>query len=212
MTIGVLNAKVKIICTSKYASGLIGKIGVIENTSCGNTCLGVRIAGCENPKSRVGLFWFDAEELEFIENEENVMLSQNEDFIVAGVKFLEGSNRDKEYYYALFANDADAQEGDLVVVQTGHHGLALATISSLDDTDKNKVQCSREIVCVVNTTAFENRKANRAARAKLKKEMDKKVKELQETAIYELLAEKDSTLAAMLEEYTQLTGATDERN
>lgn len=208
MSIAVLNAKVKIIGTSKYDDKYIGKIGVIENTSCGNTCLGVRIAGCENPKSRVGLFWFEMDEIEFIESEENVMLNQNENFMVAGVKFLEGTNKDKEYYYALFADEATAEVGDLVVVQTGHHGLALATISSLDDTDKNKVQCSREIVSVVDTTAFDRRKAQRTARAKLKKGMDKKVKELQETALYELLAEKDPALAAMLAEYKQLNGGT----
>jgi hypothetical protein len=145
-------------------------------------------------------------ELTAFERKENIMLSQNEDFKVAGVKFLSGSNQDKEYYYALFADNADVQVGDLVVVQTEHHGLALAQISSLDDTDKNKVQCSREIVSVVDTSAFEKRKAQREARAKLKKEMDKRVSELQETALYELLAEKDPALAAMLADYKKIVG------
>ena len=206
MSISVLNAKVKILNSDRYGNLYAGLIGVIENTSSGYTSLGIRLPKLHNPRGSSGLYWYAEDEVEFIDREENIMLSQNEDFKVAGVKFLEGSNKDKEYYYALFANDADAQEGDLVVVQTGHHGLALATISSLNDTDKNKVQCSREIVSVVNTTSFENRKANRVARAKLKKEMDKKVKELQETALYELLAEKDPALAAMLEQYKQLNG------
>lgn len=205
MSIAVLNAKVKIIGTSKYATGLIGKIGVIENTSCGNTCLGVRIAGCENPKSRVGLFWFEADEIEFIESEENVMLSQNENFMVAGVKFLDGSNKDKEYFYALFD---EYYVGDLVVVQTGHHGLALAEISSIDCEGKEKVKCSREIITRVDMEQFYKRQEKRKALAQLKKDMDKKVKELQETALYELLAEKDPALAAMLAQYKQLNGGT----
>ncbi len=200
-----LETRVRIVRSSKYSPEIIGKIGIVENTSCSDS-VGVSIDGYYNPRSDKGLFWFYLDEVEFIEREENIMLNHNEDFKVAGVKFLSGSNQDKEYYYALFADDADAQEGDLVVVQTGHHGLALAQISSLDDTDKNKVKCSREIVSVVNTTAFENRKAQRVALAKLKKEMDKRVSELQETALYELLAEKDPALAAMLANYKKLTG------
>lgn len=205
MSIAVLNTKVKIINTSKYATGLIGKIGVIESTSCGNTCFGVRIAGCENPKSSVGLFWFEIDEVEFIESEENVMLSQNEDFTVAGVKFLEGSNKDKEYFYALFD---EYYVGDLVVVQTGHHGLALAEISSIGWSDKERVKCSREIVTRVDMEQFYQRQEKRKALAQLKKDMDKKVKELQETALYELLAEKDPTLATMLADYKKLSGGT----
>jgi hypothetical protein len=205
MSIAVLNAKVKIIATSKYGAKYIGKTGVIENTSCGNTCMGVRIAGCENPKSSVGLFWFAEDEIEFIESEENVMLSQNENFTVAGVKFLEGSNKDKEYFYALFD---EYYVGDLVVVQTGHHGLALAEISSIGWTDKERVKCSREIITRVDMEQFYQRQKKRKALAQLKKDMDKKVKELQETALYELLAEKDPALASMLAEYKQLNGGT----
>ena len=204
MSIAVLNSKVKIIATSKYGTKYIGKMGVIENTSCGNTAFGVRITGCENPKSSVGLFWFSVDEIEFIESEENVMLNSNENFMVAGVKFLDGTNKDKEYFYALF-DEYDV--GDLVVVQTGHHGLALAEISSIDCEGKNRVKCSREIITRVDMGAFYERQEKRNALAKLKKDMDKKVKELQETALYELLAEKDSALAAMLEQYKQLTGA-----
>lgn len=199
-----LDMKVKVIDGSKYGSKYTGKIGVIENTSCGNTCVGVRIAGCENPKSRVGLFWFEADEIEFIESEENVMLSQSENFMVAGVKFLDGNNKDKEYFYALFD---EYYVGDLVVVQTGHHGLALAEISSIGWTDKERVKCSREIITRVDMNAFCERQEKRKALAQLKKDMDKKVKELQETALYELLAEKDPALAGMLEQYKQLTGA-----
>ena len=203
MSVALLNVKVKVVASPKYGAKYIGKLGVIENTSCGNTAFGVRIAGCENPKSSVGLFWFAEEELEFIEREENVMLSQNENFKVAGVKFPEGTNKDKEYFYALFD---DYFVGDLVVVQTGHHGLALAEISSIGWTDKERVKCSREIITRVDMTAFLDRQEKRKALVQLKKDMDKKVKELQETALYELLAEKDPALALMLEQYKTFTG------
>lgn len=208
MSISVINARVTILQSNRYNNSYAGMCGVVENTSSGETSLGIRIPNHFNVRGNSGLFWFAEDEVEFIDRKENIMLNHNEDFKVVGVKFLSGSNQDKEYYYALFPDNADAMEGDLVVVQTGHHGLALAQISSIDDTDKNKVQCSREIVSVVDTSAFENRKAKRVALAKLKADMDKKVKELQETAIYELLAEKDPSLASMLADYKKLTGGT----
>ena len=199
-----LDMKVKVVSGDKYGTKYVGKTGVIENTSCGNTAFGIRLKGCENPKSSKGLFWFSVDEIEFIESEENVMLNQNENFMVAGVKFLDGANRDKEYFYALFD---EYFVGDLVVVQTGHHGLALAEISSIDCEGKNRVKCSREIITRVSMDAFYERQDKRKALAQLKKDMDKKVKELQETALYEMLAEKDPALASMLAEYKQLTGA-----
>jgi hypothetical protein len=196
-------SRVKIISTAKYASGLIGREGIIENTSCGHTIFGVRIEGCTNVKSQYGLFWFQEDEIEFIESEECIMLNQNENFIVAGVKFLEGTNRDKEYYYAMFET---YDVGDLVVVQTGHHGLSIAEIASVDCTDKNKVQCSREIVCKVDMSKFDARQERRASLRKLKKDMDERIKKLQETAIYEMLAKEDKSLAEMLSEYKKLEG------
>lgn len=199
-----LDMKVKVVSGDKYGTKYVGKTGVIENTSCGNTAFGIRLAGYENPKSSKGLFWFSVDEIEFIESEENVMLSRDENFVVAGVKFLDGTNKDKEYFYALFD---EYYVGDLVVVQTGHHGLALAEITSVGWTDKERVKCSREIIARVDMEAFYARQEKRKVLAQLKKDMDKKVKELQETALYELLAEKDSTLASMLEEYKRLTGA-----
>lgn len=198
-----LETRVRIVRSNKYASGIIGKIGIVEN-SCSDS-VGVKIDGYHNPRSEKGLFWFDLDEIEFIESEENIMLNQNENFKVAGVKFIDGYNQDKEYFYALFD---DYCVGDLVVVQTGHHGLALAEISSIGGTEKERVKCSREIITRVDTSAFEDRQAKRKALTQLKKDMDKKVKELQETALYELLAEKDPALATMLGEYKKLTGGT----
>ena len=200
-----LDMKVKVVSGSKYGTKYVGKTGVVENTSCGNTAFGIRLTGCENPKSSKGLFWFSLDEIEFIESEENVMLSQNENFMVAGVKFLDGTNNDKEYFYALFD---EYYVGDLVVVQTGHHGLALAEISSIGWSDKERVKCGREIITRVDMEQFYQRQEKRKALAQLKADMDKKVKELQETALYELLAEKDPTLATMLADYKKLSGGT----
>lgn len=198
-----LNRLVKVITSPKYGNKLNGRSGVIENTSCGKTCIGVRIEGLENPKSSIGLFWLNYDELDFIETKEEkeVMLNQCENFKVAGVKFLEGTNKEKEYYYALFD---DFSANDLVVVQTGHHGLAIAKIATIYNDGEHRVECSREIVDKVDMRAFEKRCDNRKARARLKEKMDERIAKLQEMALYELLAKDDTELAKMLNDYKDL--------
>ena len=62
----------------------------------------------------------------------------------------------------------------------------------------------KEVVCKVNTEEFTARKEKAEKRAELKAEMDKRVKELQASAIYEMLAEKDDSLKQMLQQYKDL--------
>lgn len=196
-----LNIKVTILTSDKYDNRFEGKKAVIENISCGGASVGVKIDGHYNIKSRTGLFWFDANEVEKIEKGDKFMMF--EDFVVAGVKFLDGTNTDKEYFYALFEF---GDVGDLVVVNTGHHGIALARISSLGVGDKSEVKYGREIIARVDELPHKNRVAKRTEIARLKAEMDKKVKELQEVAIYEMLAEKDPALRGMLADFKALVG------
>ena len=126
----------------------------------------------------------------------------NENFVVAGIKFLDGTNTDREYTYALY--DERIAVGDIVVVKTGHHGFALAEIASIGNFPYSAVQCGREVIDKVDFTAYTERE-EKAKRVKaLKAEMDEKVRQLQQTALYELLAEKDPDLKAMLEEYKSL--------
>ena len=54
------------------------------------------------------------------------------------------------------------------------------------------------------STAFEERKARAAQLVELKARMDQKVQQLQKAAVYEMLAEKDPELAAMLQAYKDL--------
>lgn len=196
-----MNVKVKILSSDKYDNRYEGKIATIENTSCGGTSVGVKIEGCSNIRSTRGLFWFDEDEIELIESEDRNMMF--EDFTVVGVKFLDGSNTDKEYFYALYEY---VDIGDLVVVNTGHHGLALAKVSSIGEGNRDMVKYGREVVSRVDLTAHNMRVEKRAELAKLKSEMDKKVDELQKVAIYELLAEKDPSLADMLAKFKSLIG------
>ena len=197
-----LNIKVTILTSDKYENRYEGKTAIIEKVSCGNSSVGVRIDNHYNVKSSTGLFWFDANEVEKIEKGDKFMMF--EDFTVVGVKFLDGSNTDKEYFYALYEY---VEVGDLVVVNTGHHGIALARVSSIGKGNKDDVKHGREVISRVDETNHKLRVERRTEIARLKSEMDKRVKELQDIAIYEMLAEKDPSLADMLGTFKSLLGS-----
>ena len=118
-------------------------------------------------------------------------------------------NTDKEYLFACYEKDVAA--GDIVVVDT-RYGFQLVTVTKvLNDTPEQVVRFTKEmkknlkeVVCKVNTEEFTARKKKAEKRAELKAEMDKRVKELQASAIYEMLAEKDDSLKQMLQQYKDL--------
>lgn len=119
----------------------------------------------------------------------------------ASIQFLSGTNKEKTYFYALY--DDTIQAGDMVVVSTGHHGLALARVAFIGG-PASYVSCDREIVCKVDTSAWDARKEKAVKLQQLKEDMDERVKAYQATALYELAAEKDPTLKAMLDQFKAL--------
>lgn len=132
-------------------------------------------------------------------------------FKVAGVKFLSGYNTEKEYDFALY--DEDVKIGDTVVCDTVN-GFTLGIVSSITSniTNINATESrlnrlnkvTKEIVCKVDMSAFQTRKENRAKVSKLKNMMEKRVKELQDVTLFEMMAEKDDSLKTMLDEYKSL--------
>jgi hypothetical protein len=194
-----IGTTVIIMPNAEYNNRFVKKVGVVKKVM--RNHIGVLFDDITNTASSYGVFWFDEHNIEIIENEVQIM---NANFIVAGIKFLDGTNTNKEYIYALY--DESIYPGDIVVVKTGHHGLALAEVTSRDAFPKDSVKCGREIISRVDFTAYNEREAKAKHLSELKTAMDKKVEELQHTASYELLAEKDPTLKAMLEEYKSLIG------
>lgn len=118
-------------------------------------------------------------------------------------------NTDKKYLFACY--EKDVAVGDIVVVDT-RYGFQLVTVTKvLNDTPEQVVRFTKEmkknlkeVVCKVNTEEFTARKEKAEKRAELKAEMDKRVKELQASAIYEMLAEKDDSLKQLLQQYKDL--------
>lgn len=137
---------------------------------------------------------------------ENNMLMGN--YRVCKVKFFEGTNVNKEYTYAFY--DDSIMVDDKVVVKSANHGFGLATVTQIIDdncvTQSMKDCCNegREIVAKFDISAYNERIEKRKAAKQLKTEMNKKLKEVQELAMFEMMAEKNPELKEMLETYKEL--------
>jgi DNA-binding transcriptional MerR regulator len=138
------------------------------------------------------------------ENQEEQKMAITGDFKVAKVKFLEGSNTNTAYEYALF-DDYDV--GTYVVVKSAHHGFGVAKIVEIISKEQATTKkFEREIVTAFDMETYETRKKNRAKIQELNNRMDKRFQELNKLALFEMMAEKDAELKGMLDEYKSLMG------
>ena len=199
----------------EYKQRYIGKDGTVEyifRKANNKYVYGVRFQSLHNPMSSMGLFWFEARSLNHKSN--NILTNESEEipmfqnYIVAKVQFLD--NPVPVYSYALY--DPAIVAGDTVVVRTGSHGFALAKIHEVIESgfenfaeEKAKVAKGRQIVCKVDFSAYNARQEALKRANELQKQMDAKLREAQTMAIYEMFAEKDSSLKAMLDEFKSLS-------
>lgn len=197
----IIGDRVRVLPRASYNARFTGCVGVVVYSTglCADR-VGVKLDGTNNPRSKYNAFWFALDEIAIIESEDNFMLN---DYITANVQFLDGTNYNMQYSYALY--DPTICVSDIVVVKTGHHGFALAKVIEIAPESATAVQFGREIVSKVDFSAYTARQEKAKQLKELKQKMDAKVKVLQSTALYELLAEKDPELASMLTAYKELT-------
>lgn len=180
----------------------------------------------KNPDSSDGCFWFPLSNVSSSaayqpnriyrshkykprEKQEDTLIMMKTQLFggkIAKIKFPDGTNKNTTYAYALYD---DFQPGDTVVVQTGHHGKAVAVIDSIIDEKPVNVSYGREVICRVDTSAYDERQKKAARVQELKFKMDKRVQELKTIAVYQMMAEKDSEMRELLSEYTTLSGSQD---
>ncbi len=196
---------VQIMPYSNYRGRYAGYCGTIKRIT-GKSSIGVEFAGMPNKNSGYGLFWFKESDLQYAikysknqinESEENKLLNG---YKSVGIKFLEGSNTEREYIYACYD---EVQEDDYVVVKSGHHGWGLARITQVFDSEV-PVECNREIICKFDPSEHFARIKKVKRLAEIKRDMDAKVKELQHLAIYEALAKDNSEMKELLDEFKSL--------
>lgn len=182
-----------------YKNQHCGCIGYVERIS-GNR-IGVALEGKHNKLSGYGIFWFDQDELNFVSgtnNKEEYIMDKN--YTMVKAKYLDTSISKRDIIFAAYE---PYEVNDYVVVNSGHHGFVVAQVTAVENVE-GSVQYGREIICKVDMTAYNDRKARAKRRAELRDKMEAKVKELQETAIFEMLAKEDAGLAEMLKEFKEL--------
>lgn len=179
---------------------VLGMHGKVVKGYIGN--IAVAIDGIENKASRLGLFYFKESQLVLETEEVNEMTVLKDANWVVEATYIEGSKSTN-----LFACYEDSIKlDDYIVVKSANHGLGIAKVDAIlnyDDCPTAKI--CREVVCKADFSAYEKRVENREKRAKLRKEMDERFKELENLFAYEALAKEDSKMAELLKEYKEIS-------
>lgn len=118
----------------------------------------------------------------------------------------------KDYHYAIFNDGNTYAIGDNVLVSgVNKNILTIKNIISLEEArEKCKKDITAEVICKVDTSAYDkrveerNKVEKRKKAAKIKKQMDKMVNEMDKTAIYEMYAKINPDLMKKLEAYKEL--------
>lgn len=109
------------------------------------------------------------------------------------------------FYFALYEDGY--VPGDKVVVSgTGYGQIAeiKEIITSEEAAERWKKNITEEVICKIDTSSYDRRVENRKAAEQLKREMDKMIKQMEETDKYEMFAERNQELADMLDKYREL--------
>lgn len=181
----------------KYGGAYRGATGTVKSFY--GTNVAIAVDGHYNQRSDHGYYYFNASSLKHIKYEEDGGHIMEGNYLVAHMKFLDGTN-DKTYLYACYNPAYDV--GDICVVKTAHHGFGVATIEALSQKCEEKL--TREIVCRVDFTEYKRREENRARKAELAKLMKERAAALQEIALYKMLSANDDAMADLVNEYEQL--------
>lgn len=177
-----------------------GEVGTIIGVDYWCTCATVKLDnGFTRTYNTMSLILYN-EQNNIINKGDNEMITGN--YRIAMVKFVQGTNTTKGYAFALFDEHIGVDDYVLCDTSNGYNVAKVTEIISKENYEGADV--TKEIICGVDFSSFEQRKENREKAKKLKTEMDKKVKEMQEVTLYEMMAKSNPALAEMLEQYKAL--------
>lgn len=217
--------KIKSTDTKSYLTqGLIGKCGTIKRVSFDNIknrgSIGVNVDGKINLASAYGFYWFNKDELDFldIESEDNVM----EGFkYVAIVNLLEDYNK-KDYAFALYEDDyrmmsfVEAVQSTVMVVVNPRtkNSRVLATVKKIIPVEEySGTKITAEVVGIVDMNRFIRREAEKVRleelakkRAAIEAELEKEINKRKSVEYYEEMARKYSDNPRLAELVGELRG------
>lgn len=143
-----------------------------------------------------------------IESEDNNMAKLEGYYAVAGTK--EGCYG-KKYFYAIYDDGETYKAGDKIVVSGANKDIL--TIEEILTPDECNTNITAEVICKVDTSAYDKRVEERKEKAerkkeadKIKKQMDKMITEMDQTKRYEMYANDNPELTEKLKVYKELIG------
>ena len=161
----------------------------------------------ENPAGKNSRFYYTECELALFEEEEDMKEFDWADYKVASC-IIEDKPETQNFAIAnVDVENVRAIGGDAYGVTEGNRVVNIVTIVDGQDLHKHERAGSapkEELRAVFNGAPYRARQERRKKKAELKKQMDQRVKEIQATQIYEMLAEKDEALADMLKAFKEV--------
>ena len=117
----------------------------------------------------------------------------------------------KKYSYAIYDDGEVYKAGDKIVVSGSNKDiLTIEEILTPEECNRN---ITAEVICKVDTSAYDKRVEERKEKAerkkeadKIKKQMDKMITEMDQTKRYEMYANDNPELAEKLKVYKELMG------
>jgi hypothetical protein len=111
-----------------------------------------------------------------------------------------------DHYVAHYEDTLD--EGDRVVVADVSGDFHLGVVSIvLDGGTHMSKEPTIQVVCKVDTFAYETRCVRAQKAEELERQLNEAVADFQKIALFEMMAEKSPAIAKMLEQYKEVTGA-----
>lgn len=140
----------------------------------------------------------------FIEEEENENMAALTGYKAVAV--IKQGCYNKDYHFAIYEDGTDYKPGDMVKVSGGNGFDVIEEIITPEEVhERFKKNITAEVICKVDTTAYDERVRKRKEAANIKKEMDKVIKQMDEKMKYEIYAEENPDLKDMLKKYMELT-------
>lgn len=199
-----IGTRVKVIKQFKYpGEKLLGLEGTVRSDT-GNQ-ISVVLDTVKNSRSTFGCYYFKPTELlaidEFTDNNMEEKNMKNVTAItnylnVVQVKYVNSPTKGV-FQYANF--EPDLKVGDLCVVKSEDNYTLVAKVEEIVEPVEHEL--FREVIAKVYTDGYDNRVNMRNKAAELKAKMEARAKQLQDIALYKMLAENDPDMADLLHEY-----------
>lgn len=189
--------RVIVVCCTRYTNyNLVGLEGTVRSVYDNN--IAVELDSLRNERSGYGYFYFTNNNLKSLKGANTIMEGS---YAIATIQFLEGTNTEKTYRYALYP-DTDVKVEDICVVKSAHHGFGIARIVSIEPKTDEPIE--REIICRADFSNYEARCATRKRKAELKSQMATRAAQLKEIALYKMMAAEDPSMAELMREFDGL--------